>query len=166
VLEDDARFRRDFRERLEELPGDWDVLYLGFSDRGERRHVESFGACDLFAPEYGFATHAYALKAEAARTLVARLPVCGPVDVWLADNHWFGLKVRCAVVRDEGWRGTGAYLVDQAPAFRSDVAKSSHRDLASHVAGLSLDDERTSTSEEGGDTPAPPPPDGEHTGDE
>ena len=37
----------------------------------------------------------------------------GPVDVWLADNNWFGLNVYCAVVANEGYNNEGAFLISQ-----------------------------------------------------
>ena len=51
--------------------------------------------------------------------LLENSPIAGPVDVWLADNEWFGLPVCYAAIANEGWRrddGTyeGANLVDQA----------------------------------------------------
>mmetsp|Transcript_39099 Transcript_39099/g.94585 ORF Transcript_39099/g.94585 Transcript_39099/m.94585 type:complete len:467 (-) Transcript_39099:76-1476(-) len=126
------------------LPSDWDILYLGFSDRGERHYVDpvtttvvdgehkdydhrhsdpsSRSARDqnndtihvtTYKPTYGFHTHAYVLKSRSASVLVSNLPVSGPLDVWLADNQWFGLNVYCAVVDGEGWKNTGANLISQ-----------------------------------------------------
>lgn len=159
VLEDDAsftkyrgksRFAKAYQNALEQLPdGGWDILYLGFSDRGERLYLEDVVDSQqknlqkeryhplynpqvrLFRPEYGFHTHAYVLRAPAATTLLSHLPVVGPLDVWLADNQWFGLQVFCAVIANEGWRnddGTyeGALLVrqDRGRGKTSDVAQS------------------------------------------
>jgi hypothetical protein len=45
--------------------------------------------------------------------LLERLPAVGPLDVWLADNHWLELNTCCGVVAKEGWRGTGANLISQ-----------------------------------------------------
>ena len=104
------------------VPPDWDILYLGFSDRGERLPVseneKKLGKAlpvdiHVFRPTYGFHTHAYALSKSAASILLHNLPVVGPLDVWLADNEWFGLNVYCGVVAGEGWRGQGACLVAQ-----------------------------------------------------
>ena len=104
------------------LPSDWHIVYLGFSDRGERIPVRALSAVeknngplevDVFQPTYGFHTHAYALSASAAEILVSNLPVVGPLDVWLADNEWFGLNVYCAVVANEGWNNQGANLISQ-----------------------------------------------------
>jgi len=101
------------------VPSDWDILYLGFSDRGERTYVQQKEKqklpiqVEVFQPTYGFQAHAYALRKSAASVLLSKLPVTGPVDVWLADNEWFGLKVYCGVVANEGWCGEGACLVEQ-----------------------------------------------------
>ena len=131
-----------FERAMDRVPDDWEILYLGFSDRGERIDVPNLkpfpqdydgdGANEegpeihIFQPEYGFHTHAYAIKQSAASVFLANLPVRGPLDVWLADNNWFGLKVYCCVVANEGWRGTGAYLITQnrKGAKSSDIAQS------------------------------------------
>jgi GR25 family glycosyltransferase involved in LPS biosynthesis len=136
ILEDDVsfssfkgkpRFTRAFQNAWKQLPADWDILYLGFSDRGERVYVDGDATTrmntspkayhplhdpqvQLFRPEYGYHTHAYVLKKTAARALLEQLPVVGPLDVWLADNRWFHLKVFCAVIANEGWRrADGSY---------------------------------------------------------
>ncbi|KAL3934085.1 MAG: hypothetical protein SGBAC_010112, partial [Bacillariaceae sp.] len=120
------------------LPKDWDILYLGFSDRGERKYiVKDGGAADakkatilpvtLFRPTYGFHTHAYALNQKAASVLLDNLPVKGPLDVWLADNQWFGLSVYCANIDDgSSFHGkTGAQLISQQRHdTRSDIRQS------------------------------------------
>lgn len=136
ILEDDAIFykgsKKDDRNQeksfytmfsslVRQLPDDWDVLYLGFSDRGERIPIQFTNSNSMkiyedvmvFKPEYGFHTHAYALTRKAAQILLQNLPVIGPIDVWLADNQWFGLNVYCGIVKNEGWKGSGAYLVSQ-----------------------------------------------------
>ena len=117
------------------LPNDWDILYLGFSDRGERKFVspERKTGCEtdiqnsdlkmengpstsvaLFRPTYGFHTHAYALSQHAASILLSHQPVRGPLDVWLADNEWFGLNVYCSVIPDgSGKHRQGAQLISQ-----------------------------------------------------
>ena len=110
-----------------QLPEDWDIWYLGFSDRGDRLPVDDFHRpkshhhdpttpslqIQIFRPTYGFHTHAYVLNVKAAKTLTANLPVQGPLDVWLADHEWFGLNVYCSVIANEGWQNTGAWLITQ-----------------------------------------------------
>lgn len=134
-----APFFQAFERLWKILPDDWDMLYFGFSDRGERSMVtpDNSAVLDeegqnesnldiwLFRPTYGFHTHAYAIRASAAETLLSQLPVVGPLDVWLADNQWFGLKVYCAVVANEGWKGQGASLISQRKHdTRSDIHQS------------------------------------------
>ena len=111
------------------LPSDWDILYLGFSDRGERKYIDTDSGdgieIRLFRPTYGFHTHAYALKKSAASILLSNLPVNGPLDVWLADNEWFGLNVYCSVVANEGWKSQGASLISQRRHdTKSDIGQS------------------------------------------
>jgi len=118
------------------LPKDWDILYLGLSDRGERKYIDH-GAdtmttiitmpVTLFRPTYGFHTHAYALTQKAANVLLENLPVQGPLDVWLADNQWFGLDVYCASIEDgTSFKGKrGAQLVSQQRRVdKSDIVQS------------------------------------------
>ena len=118
-----------FERAWAKLPEDWDIFYLGFSDRGDRIPVEeeeqfqeahhhhhghhSTMEIKMFKPTYGFHTHAYVITATAAKFLLDQLPVQGPLDVWLADNQWFGLKVYCSVIDNEGWNNTGAWLIPQ-----------------------------------------------------
>lgn len=150
VLEDDAvfssaggknRFAEVLTQAMKSLPSEWDMLYLGFSSRGERQYLEtkttkekppeSQYTVELYQPEYGYHTHAYLITKRAALTLLDNLPVQGPIDVWLADNKWFDLAVFSAVIANEGWKredGTfeGGVLVsqDRGHGNRSDVRQS------------------------------------------
>jgi len=148
ILEDDCsfvnnrgrdRFAIAFARAWKELPSDWGIFYLGFSDRGTRRFVKQCERgtvrrdpmdpeIELFLPEYGYHTHAYMITRTGAQCLLENLPVSGPIDVWLADNQWFGLPTYCAVIASEGWNlDNGVYegkqLVHQVRGdnFRSDV---------------------------------------------
>jgi GR25 family glycosyltransferase involved in LPS biosynthesis len=163
ILEDDAlfaeyrgesRFAKAVATTMKNVPDDWDILYLGFSNRGERSYMDpkeatsretKFSgipqrkvrwqnpldpAIQLYRPTYGFHTHAYAITKRAAKALVDDcLPIKGPIDVWLADNQWFQMNVFCAVIANEGWKldnGTleGEPLVRQDRGFCSDVDQS------------------------------------------
>jgi len=126
-----VRFRIAFRKAWDLIPADWDIFYLGFSDRGERRELlrsESSGVdnvtIELFKPEYGFHTHAYAIKPSAARVLLDNLPVVGPIDVWLADNAWFDLRVYSAKVKGDGYKNLGANLICQNRVDESSIPQS------------------------------------------
>jgi GR25 family glycosyltransferase involved in LPS biosynthesis len=155
VLEDDfqftsyqgrPRFLPVLDKALQLLPGDWGILYLGFSSRGPRVRVEAVETkvaslppnpfdppVELYQPTYGFHTHAYLLTTAAAARLVEALPVVGPLDVWLADNEWFGIPTYCSVIPNEGWYNEteqayeGANLVSQQKQrLSSDVSQSAH----------------------------------------
>lgn len=112
---DKKNFYNLFSRLWEALPSDWGFIYLGFSDRGERKDIVRTLAPEvaIFRPTYGFHTHAYGLTRSAALTLLENLPVTGPIDVWLADNEWFALNAYCALVANEGWNRAGVCLVTQ-----------------------------------------------------
>jgi hypothetical protein len=116
---------------------------LGVSGRRERTYVvndesaKEEGAkigltVQLYRPEYGYHSHAYVITHAAVRTLLEEcLPVVGPIDVWLADNQWFGLPVYCAVIAGKGWKNAegsyeGAPLVGQyrGRGTKSDIEQS------------------------------------------
>lgn len=129
-----VRFRIAFRKAWELLPtDDWDIFYLGLSDRGERTGLKESEIgldnvkVELFTPEYGFHTHAYAIKQSAAQVLIDNLPVVGPIDVWLADNNWFGLRVFCAKVANDGYKNLGANLIDQSRVNESSIPQSGRK---------------------------------------
>ena len=127
-------FVQVFSEAWSKLPENWDIFYLGFSDRGERILIDSTNNITtttstdlvmLFRPTYGFHTHAYAITKRGAIKLLDQLPVVGPLDVWLADNQWFDMNVYCAMVKNEGWKGTGACLLSQHKHnMKSDINQS------------------------------------------
>jgi GR25 family glycosyltransferase involved in LPS biosynthesis len=126
ILEDDctfahskgrSRFARVVSTALEQLPDDWALFYLGLSDRGERAYLDDVTndnktandkmdpSVRLYRPYYGYQTHAYAIRKATAEILLRdHLPIQGPIDVWLAENHWFDLPVYSAVIANEGWK--------------------------------------------------------------
>lgn len=133
------RFLKAFRIAYDTMPNDWDIFYLGLSDRGERKDVISGRTAgtswkdhdkdgdllvQIFRPTYGFHTHAYAIRQSAASKLLQNLPVVGPIDVWLADHQWFDLNVYCAMVANEGWKNQGSPLVGQDRRKASTVIQS------------------------------------------
>jgi GR25 family glycosyltransferase involved in LPS biosynthesis len=141
-----SRFAAAFAQAWKQLTvdDDWGIMYLGFSDRGERTYIAKEESAkkdeakrgltvELYRPEYGYHTHAYVITQAAARTLLEEcLPVVGPIDVWLADNQWFGLRTYCAVIAGEGWKNDegsyeGAPLVGQhrGRGTKSDIMQSS-----------------------------------------
>lgn len=153
ILEDDcifahskgrSRFARACVTAIEQLPEDWSFFYLGLSARGTRTYLNDVNNENvqatidpmdppilIYRPEYGYHTHAYALRKEAAGILLNHLPIQGPIDVWLAENKWFDLPVYCAVIANEGWilsDGTreGRDLVTQrrGPNIVTDIKRS------------------------------------------
>ena len=132
VVEDDCRFHPRWQEELAAVwplvPSDASMVYLGFSDRGERAYVDAEER--VFRPSYGFQTHCYAIREPAATAFLEALPVAGPVDVWLADNDWFGVHVYVAIKPGGGWRNTGTYLATQAGQVGDADVRQSSRDAA------------------------------------
>lgn len=133
--ESQSAFVEAFASLTQALPLDWDLLYLGFCNCGPRKSIVSSTTLaaegrrvpiELFRPTYGFYTHAYALTRSAARQLLSLLPVSAPLDVWLADNAWFGLNVYVSVIpSDAGLKGKGVSLIAQH-RVDSDIVHSAH----------------------------------------
>ena len=130
ITEDDCRFDKRWTPGSpaylwrNHVPSDAELVYLGFSDRGEREYVA--GSEEVFRPTYGFCTHCYAIRKGAARRFLDALPVAGPVDVWLADNNWFGAQVYCVIQPGGGWQNTGRWLANQeTKPGEADVRQSS-----------------------------------------
>ena len=150
ITEDDCRFDKRWTPGSpaylwrNHVPSDAELVYLGFSDRGEREYVAGTGD-QVFRPTYGFCvlpcrnswwrwrltranagTHCYAIRGAAARKFLDALPVAGPVDVWLADNNWFGAQVYCVIQPGGGWQNTGRWLANQeTKPGEADVRQSS-----------------------------------------
>ena len=97
------------------VPKDYDMIYLGFCHVCGKNQAKPLpvvsstiqsGRDDdgvdieiqLFRPVYGFYTHAYVISKQGATKLLQQLPVTAPLDVWLADNRWFNLKVYVASI--------------------------------------------------------------------
>jgi GR25 family glycosyltransferase involved in LPS biosynthesis len=134
AITDPNTFGRDLQQVFQSVPKNWGILYLGFSSRGPRTYIveqqsseknkggrkdnnkdtndEEEDGIAIYRPAYGFHTHAYMITCTAAQTLLQHLPVCGPLDVWLADHNWFGIPTYCCVAtttspnkkhRRKGW---------------------------------------------------------------
>jgi glycosyl transferase family 25 len=109
VLEDDAALTPDFTPTLTRamaaLPGDAQVLYLGYSQAANWRRELS---PELVESEYVWTTVGYIIWPSGARHFLDRLPVDQPVDNWMASHAARGsLKayaVRPKIVRQaEAW---------------------------------------------------------------
>ena len=91
-LEDDIYFDYQFEERInsifqDELPKDWDMLYLGAlpCHHGFTWDPHSENLIRLYNGVWWMSS--YVLTRKAAQKLVDNLPVVGPVDVWI--NYQF-----------------------------------------------------------------------------
>jgi GR25 family glycosyltransferase involved in LPS biosynthesis len=146
ILEDDVVFypgkgdsKPGFVEALSSLidtvPPDWDIIYLGFCHCGPRKSVVESPPSSaegvpiqLFRPTYGFYTHAYAIKQSAASRLLQELPISAPLDVWLADNDWFGLNVYVSAVPSPngGLKGNKGVSMIAQRRLDSDIVHSAH----------------------------------------
>lgn len=118
VLEDDAaptpEFTTVLRSALSALPSDAGLLYLGYSQAADwRREVSEH----LVESEYVWTTVGYIVWPEAARLMLTRLPIDGPVDNWMAGLGAAG-DIKAYAVRPK--------IVLQADAWNvnSDVAHS------------------------------------------
>ena len=97
------------------VPKDYDMIYLGFCHVCGKNQAKPLPVVSstiqsgreddgydieihLFRPVYGFFTHAYVITRQGATKLLQKLPVTSPLDVWLADNRWFNLKVYVASI--------------------------------------------------------------------
>lgn len=99
VLEDDVRFERNFRGRLEQLMEEvatqklqWDLIYLGRKQVSPEEEVAVEGLPGLVVAGYSYWTLAYTLSLAGARKLLASQPLrrMVPVDEFLPimfDQH-------------------------------------------------------------------------------
>jgi GR25 family glycosyltransferase involved in LPS biosynthesis len=107
VLEDDAEpsqdFSKIFAQCMETLPGDADILYLGYSQAAPwRRQVSPV----LVEAEYVWTTVAYLIWPRCAAYFLEQLPINQPVDNWMAcmcaDNKIKSYCVAPKIVRQAG----------------------------------------------------------------
>ncbi len=91
VVEDDVFMAAGFARRLQEAwsvlhtfdgEPDFDLLYLAFRDVGDEKPSASRGPQRRLEPGVWEAS-AYVLSREGAQNLLDRLPVRGPIDLWL-----------------------------------------------------------------------------------
>jgi len=99
VMEDDVTFVPDFRERLsgllEDLPANWDVLFLGGYEQGRRLKLTE----RLSQSSRVMWTHAYFITPEAA---AFSLEVCQRVETQV-DRAWAGYMGFLNVFRATPW---------------------------------------------------------------
>lgn len=88
ILEDDAIFPSDWRERLERnvkaLPEDWDVFYVGSccTEGNSKTHI----AEEVYEVKYPLCTHGYMVRRKALMTMIQKLDEArcyAPIDLAL-----------------------------------------------------------------------------------
>lgn len=109
VLEDDCRFRPDWRSNLQSalsvLPADWDMLLLGTCNCAHKPS-DHLGA-NLYTVRYPHCTHAYMVRAKALPQLLERMQkVWAPIDLALAFDAYPHLRVYTVLPRLADQDGT------------------------------------------------------------
>jgi GR25 family glycosyltransferase involved in LPS biosynthesis len=97
VIEDDVRFQSNWRPKfdaaLQDVPADWDMLYVGSCcTSNARRHVKG----EVFTDAFPQCTHAYCVRKKALMLLCEmadREGVRKPVDAMLAHHARAPLKI-------------------------------------------------------------------------
>jgi len=93
VFEDDASivenatagdFRRTLSHIVRNLPADFDICYLGSAIPWATGSYPNFGAL-FYKPNYLWMLHAYILRGRAVDVLLSSLPICAPVDNFVAE---------------------------------------------------------------------------------
>jgi GR25 family glycosyltransferase involved in LPS biosynthesis len=109
ILEDDAKFPEDWKERLDEamgdLPPEWDIFLIGNSNTEdkEKRHI----CGDVWEVKYPFTTHAYLVRRKALRTLLANCrDATLKIDILLIQKGYPLLNVYTMLPRLVDQRGT------------------------------------------------------------
>jgi len=111
VLEDDAKFAPDWRERFNaaaaKLPDDWDALYIGSCCTGGKPvHHHGGGLCEV---RYPLCTHGYVVRRRALATMIETTDAAvgpleqrgcyAPIDISLAFHTWPKLRVYTVLPR-------------------------------------------------------------------
>lgn len=96
VLEDDAEFVPDWRERLREywkgVPEDWDMVLIGSCNCADKERDEV--AEGVFRVRYPQCTHAYIVKGSAlSKLLEQQQRIYAPIDLALVFNSYPHLNV-------------------------------------------------------------------------
>lgn len=109
ILEDDAKFPEDWKERLEvamsDLPHDWDIFLIGNSHTADKSKEQICG--DVWEVKYPFCTHAYLVRRKALRTLLTHCrDATLNIDLLLIREAYPKLKVLTMLPRLVEQRGT------------------------------------------------------------
>lgn len=105
VLEDDVCFpqqsladlRANIRALVKALPADVDILYLGglLPKAAPEFHLQHKKKEPFYTVNYVWTLQAYVLRRRAVEVLLSKLPICAPVDNFVAGLIYAGeLKVR------------------------------------------------------------------------
>lgn len=108
ILEDDAEFPADWKERMEaalkNAPPDTDMLMVGNSNCSDKPQTKI--ADEIFEVKYPMATHAYVVWKKALPTLLGSMRSCTKIDIGLMFNAYPKLKVYSVLPRIIHQRGT------------------------------------------------------------
>ncbi len=109
ILEDDAHFPMDWKERLDvamtDIPSDWDIFLIGSSNTHDKPKKQICG--DVWEVKYPFCTHAYMVRRKALQTLLANCrDATLKIDISLIKNAYPLLKVYTMLPRLVEQRGT------------------------------------------------------------
>ncbi len=102
IVEADARFAADWRARFDaallDVPGDWDMLYVGSCCTSGGRHVKG----EVYADARPHCTHAYCVRRKALVPLCEladEAGVCKPVDIMLVQHASARLRIYAVLPR-------------------------------------------------------------------
>ena len=91
IMEDDVRFKDGFLSSLkasvEEAGNDFDIIYLSLLPSGDSFEAKSHSEHLLRAKKGVWWLSGYIISRKYAQKLISRLPVVGPVDLWI--NYQF-----------------------------------------------------------------------------
>lgn len=109
ILEDDAEFHADWKERMDETladaPEDWDMILVGNCNCGDKpqEHVKG----NLFVVKFPFCTHGYLVRKKALQFLLDNLRDASlKIDIALYTLGYPNLKVYTVLPRFVDQRGT------------------------------------------------------------
>ncbi len=109
ILEDDAKFPVDWKERLDtamtDLPDDWDIFLIGNSNTEDKEKKHVCG--DVWEVKYPFCTHAYLVRRKALPVLLTHCrDATMKIDLLLIKKAYPLLRVFTMLPRLVEQRGT------------------------------------------------------------
>jgi len=108
ILEDDAEFSEDWRERMDkaiaDAPPEWDMILIGSCNTFDKPKTHVNG--ELFKVAFPFATHAYLVHRRALSKLIELCrDAAKHIDIALIDYAYPQLNVLTVLPRIAGQRG-------------------------------------------------------------